>query len=54
MATAASKLKLYQYKVGGIVHTAQMTAEDADRLEAKEVKAAPAPTTKAATPPENK
>lgn len=49
----ASTLKLYEYEVAGVVHTAQMSAEDAERLGAKEAgarqaKARQAPANKAA------
>ena len=50
----ANSLKLYEYEVNGIKHTAQMTAEYAEQVGAKEVKAAKAPTTKARQAPENK
>lgn len=49
-----AELKLYEYEVGGIKHTAQMTAEDAKRYDAKAVKAGATPSTKAAPAPENK
>ncbi|AWY06508.1 hypothetical protein HOT45_gp06 [Gordonia phage Trine] len=47
-------LKLYEYEVAGVLHTAQLTSEDAERLQAKEVRSARAPRTKAAKAPENK
>lgn len=50
----ASTLKLYEYEVGGIVHTAQMDDDYAEKLGAKEVKSAKAPTTKARQAPANK
>ncbi|ATW59005.1 hypothetical protein PBI_MAHDIA_6 [Gordonia phage Mahdia] len=52
--TPVASMKLYEYKVGNVTHTAQMSEDDADRLGAKEVKAAKAPTTKARQAPANK
>lgn len=49
-----ASMKLYEYKVGNVTHTAQMSEDDAERLGAKEVKAAKAPTTKARQAPANK
>ncbi|QLF83985.1 hypothetical protein SEA_UPYO_6 [Gordonia phage Upyo] len=47
-------MKVYEYEVNGVKHTAQMTEEDAERLGGKEVKAGSAPKTKAAPAPANK
>lgn len=47
-------LKLYEYEIGGVTHTAQLSTEDAERLGAKTVRTAKAPTTKARQAPENK
>lgn len=44
-------LKLYEYEIGGVTHTAQLSTEDAERLGAKEAKA---PATKARQAPANK
>ena len=49
-----AEMKMYEYEVGGIKHTAQMTEEDAKRYQAKPVRQAPAPRTKAAKTPANK
>lgn len=50
----AEALKLYEYEVGGITHTAQLSAEDAERYGAKEVKGAKAPANKSRQAPANK
>lgn len=47
-------LKLYEYEIGGVTHTAQLSAEDAERLGAKSVRGAKAPVTKARQAPANK
>ena len=47
-------LKLYEYEIGGVTHTAQLSTEDAERLGAKEAKGAKAPATKARQAPANK
>lgn len=47
-------LKLYEYEIGGVTHTAQLSTEDAERLGAKTVRTAKAPTTKARQAPANK
>lgn len=49
-----AELKLYEYEVGGVKHTAQMTAEDAKRYNGKPAKGGATPSTKAAPAPENK
>lgn len=51
----APGMEVYEYEVNGVLHTAQMTSEDAKRLGAKRAKGALAPTeSKAAPAPENK
>ena len=50
----ADQLKIYEYEVGGVAHTAQLSAEDAERYGAKEAKGAKAPATKARQAPANK
>lgn len=50
----AETLKLYEYEVGGVTHTAQMSSDDAERLGAKEVKGAKAPANKSRQAPANK
>ena len=48
-------MKLYEYEVNGIKHTAQMTSDHAKAYPgAKEVKAAPVPKNKQAATAENK
>ena len=48
-------MKLYEYEVNGIKHTAQLTSEHAKNYPgAKEVKAAPVPKNKQAATAENK
>lgn len=46
----AAKLSHYEVNVNGIRHEFQLTAEDAERMGATEVKTASAPANKAAKP----
>lgn len=43
----AETLKIYEYEINGIAHTAQLDAETAERYGAKEVKGGHAPANKA-------
>lgn len=48
----AEALGIYEYEVNGVKHTAQLTADDAKRLDAKKVQKAQA--AKSGPTPENK
>jgi hypothetical protein len=50
----AAKLGHYEVNINGIRHEMQLTAEEADRIGATEVKAAAAPANKAAAKPADK
>jgi hypothetical protein len=49
-----AKLGVYEVNINGLRHELQLTAEDAERIGATEVKAAKAPANKAGTAETNK